>query len=41
MGVGGGVDFLLTIPGGGGVSRRGKGRGAGRVCSELGNWGGG
>ena len=36
----GGVAFLSKIPGGGGVSRRGRGRGAG-VCRELGNWRGG
>ena len=32
----GGVDFLLKIPEGG-VSRRGRGRGAGRVSAS--NWG--
>ena len=33
-----GVDFILTIPGGGGgVSRRERGRGAGRV--SVANWG--
>ena len=40
LGGGRGVRFLLKIPQGGGVSRRGRGREG--VCGELGNfWGGG
>ena len=36
-----GVDFLLKVPGGGGVSRRERGRGAGRVSGRIGEFGGG
>ena len=35
-----GVDFVLKIPGGGALQDE-RGRGAGSVCSELGNLGGG
>ena len=39
---GGGVDFLLNIPGGGGGLQEGRGRGAGRVsAANSGIWGGG
>ena len=38
-GGGGGIGFLLKIPRGGGISRRGRGREG--VCGELGYFGGG
>ena len=36
-----GVDFLLKIPGGGGVSRRGGAEGPGGCLQRIGEWGGG